>query len=78
MSHEQSETIQRLDGRWINVYGKGTPHAGRQLPDTQDYSTVEEAVSAAQTRSNSSRAPLSAMADPAFMKAYISQMLGRR
>jgi len=49
--HEQSETIQRLDGKWVNVYGKKTPKAGQQLPDSQVHETVEEAVDAARMRS---------------------------
>lgn len=51
--HEQSETIQRKDGRWVNVYGRDLPQAGRQLPGTMDYGTMEEAVSAAKARSKS-------------------------
>ena len=49
--HEQSETIQRPDGRWINVYGRSLDKRGKQLPGTQDYGSVEEAVSAAKARS---------------------------
>jgi hypothetical protein len=49
--HEQSETVQRRDGKWINIYGKKTPQAGEQLPGTQEYDTVEEAVNAAKERS---------------------------
>jgi hypothetical protein len=50
--HEQSETVQRPDGRWINTYGRAIKgKAGQQLPDTLDYSTVEEAVKAAKQRS---------------------------
>lgn len=51
MSHEQSETIQGPDGKWINVYGKATQQAGKQLPGTSSYGTVDEAVKAAQERS---------------------------
>ena len=51
MSHEQSETIQREDGKWINVYGKKTPNAGKQLPNSGEYSTVDEAVTEAKKRS---------------------------
>ena len=49
--HEQSETIQRPDGTWVNVYGKNTLKAGKQLPGSGEYSTVEEAVEAARARS---------------------------
>jgi hypothetical protein len=49
--HEQSETVQRKDGKWINVYGEKTPSAGQQLPDSGEYDTVDEAVSAAKKRS---------------------------
>jgi hypothetical protein len=49
--HEQSETVQDRQGRWINVYGKATPQAGRQLPGTPAYNTVDEAVTAAKERS---------------------------
>ena len=50
--HEQSETIQDAQGRWINVYGRGTPRAGQPLPPVHDfeqdsYDSVEEAVAAA-------------------------------
>ena len=51
--HEQSETIRRADGRWVNVYGRRTPKAGRQLPGTADYPTMEDAVKAARERSES-------------------------
>lgn len=57
MAHEQSETIQRPDGRWINVYGAKTPRAGQQLPDTPDFATSEEAVGAAKLRSESYTPP---------------------
>lgn len=50
-SHEQSETVQRADGKWINVYGRGTPKAGQQLPGTPAYTTSGEAVRAARARS---------------------------
>jgi hypothetical protein len=50
--HEQSETVQRPDGKWINVYGRGTPQAGQQLPGTPAYATVKEAETAAQSRSD--------------------------
>jgi hypothetical protein len=30
--HEQSETVQLPDGRWVNVYGRAVPKAGQQLP----------------------------------------------
>jgi hypothetical protein len=53
MSHEVSETIQRKDGKWINVYGAGLPNAGQQLPDSGEYSTVDDAVTAARARSES-------------------------
>ena len=49
--HEQSETVQRKDGKWINVYGKGTPKRGQQLPGTPAYDTVKEAEAAARARS---------------------------
>lgn len=53
MSHEQSESIQRPDGKWINVYGRALPKAGQQLPGTPTYDTVDDAVSAAKARSAS-------------------------
>lgn len=54
MSHERSETIQDpKTGRWINVYGRGVPNAGAQLPGTDSYLTIEEAVRAAKARSKS-------------------------
>jgi hypothetical protein len=51
MSHEQSETVQRGDGKWINVYGRKTPKAGQQLPGDKDYDSADEAVEAAKRRS---------------------------
>ena len=51
MSHEQSETIQAPDGSWINVYGKATPLAGKQLPGSSRHSTADEAVAEAVARS---------------------------
>lgn len=51
--HEQSETIQREDGKWVNVYGKGLPKAGQQLPNSDVYDSVDAAVGAAQARSKS-------------------------
>lgn len=51
--HEQSETVPGPDGKWINVYGRNTPRAGQQLPNTGVYDTVEEAVQAARERSES-------------------------
>ncbi|SRR6266513_1724716 len=51
MSHEQSETIQTPEGKWINVYGVGTPQAGQPLPNSPEYGTVTEAVAAAKQRS---------------------------
>ncbi len=49
--HEQSETIQRQDGKWVNVYGRSLPQAGQQLPGSSEYSTMGEAVTAAKARS---------------------------
>ena len=53
MSHEQSETIQDKDGNWINVYGKKTPNAGKQLPNSGKHKTVGAAVKEAKERSDS-------------------------
>lgn len=53
MSHEQSETIQRQDGKWINVYGRNLPRAGQPLPGSGEYSSMDEAVTAAKERSAS-------------------------
>ena len=53
--HEQSETTQRSDGRWINVYGRFTPKAGQQLSalfgEKSNWATMEEADAAAKRRS---------------------------
>lgn len=49
--HEQSETVQRPDGRWINIYGAATPNAGKPLPGMPEYPTVGAAVTAAKARS---------------------------
>lgn len=51
--HEQSETVKREDGKWINVYGRNTPQAGQQLPGTAVHDTVESAVDEARKRSES-------------------------
>ena len=53
MSHEQSETIQRSDGKWVNVYGRDLPKAGEPLPGSGVFGTAEEAVAAAKKRSQS-------------------------
>ena len=50
--HEQSETIKR-GKRWVNVYGKDLPKAGKQLPGTVTYATMAEAVDQAKKRSAS-------------------------
>lgn len=52
MSHEQSETTQLPDGSWVNVYGRTTPNAGKKLPSTQNYATMDQAVAAAKQRSH--------------------------
>jgi hypothetical protein len=49
--HEQSETIQREDGKWINVYGRHTKQAGQQLPNSEIYDSLEDAEKAAKSRS---------------------------
>ena len=49
--HEQSETVQRPDGKWINVYGRKTPKAGEPLPGMPAYDSVDAAVAAAKKRS---------------------------
>ena len=55
-SHEQSETTQDDQGRWINVYGRATPQAGQPLPpvhpfEREAYESREEAEDAARRRS---------------------------
>lgn len=55
--HEEGETIQREDGKWINVYGRNTRHAGRLLPkvfpfEKDAYDTEGEASRADQMRSD--------------------------
>ncbi len=58
--HEQSETIQRDDGKYVNVYGRNTPKAGQQLPKNETgvghkvYDNVQDAVREAVQRSNMS------------------------
>ena len=52
VSHEKSETIKR-NGRWVNVYGKNTPKAGKQLPGSGTFKTVGAATAAAGRRSRS-------------------------
>ncbi len=54
--HEQSETTQTPDGRWVNVYGRKTPTAGQPLPlrypyESESYPTVGTASAAAARRS---------------------------
>ena len=53
--HEQSETIQDPNGKYLNVYGRALPKAGQQLPGTPSYNTLEDAVSAAKLRSESTK-----------------------
>jgi len=58
--HEQSETTQQPDGTWVNVYGRRTPQAGQPLPKKYEfekdiYGSVEEAVDAAERRSEKER-----------------------
>jgi hypothetical protein len=50
MSHEQSETVER-DGKFYNVYGRNTPKAGQDLPGERPYDSLDEAVTAAKSRS---------------------------
>ena len=55
--HEQSETIQDNNGRWINVYGSGLLNSGQVLPiryphfERDWYDTQQEAEQAAMMRS---------------------------
>jgi len=51
VSHEKSETVKR-GGKWVNVYGRGLPKAGQQLPVSRSHDSEEEAVTAAKKRSN--------------------------
>lgn len=69
--HEQSETVQRRDGKWINVYGRGTPKAGQPLPNSGVYDTVEDAVRAASTRSENS-APSMNRVDGSFPRGMLA------
>jgi hypothetical protein len=55
--HEQSETVQLPNGRWVNVYGKALPSAGMQLPNSVDYGSMDEATAAARARSESYGTP---------------------
>ena len=50
--HEQSETVER-DGKFYNVYGRGTPKAGQDLPGEKPYDSLDAAVTAAKARSHS-------------------------
>ena len=61
--HEQTETIQRPNGKWINVYGLRTSTAGRPTPpkfpyERAEYDTLLEAVEAAKRRSLEPESPL--------------------
>jgi len=51
MAHEQSETVQNSKGRWLNVYGQALENRGKMLPNSITYKTSEEAVKAAEQRS---------------------------
>ena len=52
MAHEQSETIQRQDGQWINVHGRTRHPLPPRFPfERESYATREEAVAAAVRRS---------------------------
>lgn len=50
--HEQSETVER-DGKFYNVYGRGTQQAGQDLPGEKPYDTLDAAVTGAKARSHS-------------------------
>jgi len=54
--HERSETIEK-DGKYVNVYGRGTSTPGDPLPkryrfEHDSYDTVKDAVHAARKRSS--------------------------
>ena len=54
MSHENSETIQKENGKWINISGHTGSVLEPKLPTEQwEYDTVEMAVSQAKLRSQS-------------------------
>lgn len=46
LTDEMYEVKKRADGRWIVVYGKDMPQAGKQWKGTKDYSTRELAIAA--------------------------------
>ena len=46
MAYDLFEPKKREDGRWIVVYGKDLPHAGKQCPGTDDYPNEESAMDA--------------------------------
>src|SRR5882672_10998665 len=55
MAHEVGETVER-EGRWVNVYGKSTPNAGKDLPplfsyEQPSYASEAEAIAADKQRS---------------------------
>lgn len=53
MSHENSESKQRPDSKWINVYGGTTRPLPLRYPyEKAAYDTVEEAVAAVARRSD--------------------------
>ena len=78
MSHEVSETIQDpVSRKWVNVFGKGTPNAGKRLPPDdsgvghEEYDSVESAVEAAKTRSRSvkKKRPLADVGGPGILES---------
>lgn len=81
MSHEQSETIER-DGLYYNVYGRNTKRAGQPLPpvfsfEKPHYSTLDEAVKAAQERSRRGGGPEHEQGGPKVAKAKLQRVRDR-
>lgn len=52
-THEHSETVTTESGTYVNVYGRGTPNAGKRL-DNIEYDDLDTAVRAAKRRSKES------------------------
>jgi hypothetical protein len=77
--HEQSETVQMPDGLWVNVYGRKTPNAGNQLPNSGRYQTLAEALRAASDRSMlADRPPQMPPAQPMSLAELLRYILERK
>lgn len=80
MGHERGETVEE-DGKWTNVYGKGTPLAGTRLPllfsYEKPYYDTEAAASAADRQRSQDWHYEELRPNPSPPKPQYLQMLNR-